>query len=164
MEEEKLLLTQRDRNRLKVLHEVRKGQLTQRQASKQLKLTDRWIRKLLLRMKERGDRVVVHGLRGRSSTRRISDKVEKRAVELVRREYADFGPTLASEYLEQHHGITVSRETLRKWMMRAGFGRGKSSGCKRSTFGENGGVASESWCSGTPASTTGWRGAGPRFT
>jgi hypothetical protein len=39
-----------------------------------LKLTDRWIRKLLLRMKERGDRAVVHGLRGRSSTRRISTR------------------------------------------------------------------------------------------
>lgn len=121
MEEEKLLLTRRDRDRLKVLHEVRKGHLTQRQASAQLKLTDRWIRKLLLRMKERGDGAVVHALRGRPSTRRISDKVEKRAVELVRREYADFGPTLASEYLEQYHGITVSRETLREWMMRGGL-------------------------------------------
>jgi transposase len=144
MEEEKLLLTQRDRDRLKVLHEVRKGHLTQRQASEQLKLSDRWIRKLLLRMKERGDRAVVHGLRGRSSTRRISDKVEKRAVELVRREYADFGPTLASEYLGQHHGITVSRETLRKWMMRAGLWKRKKQRLqeihiwrkRRSCFGE----------------------------
>jgi len=125
MEEEKLLLTQRDRDRLKVLHEVRKGHLTQRQASAQLKLSDRWIRELLLRMKERKDRAVVHGLRGRSSTRRISDQVEKRAVELVGREYADFGPTLASEYLEQQHGIAVSRETLRKWMMRAGLWKRK---------------------------------------
>jgi hypothetical protein len=39
----------------------------------------------------------------------------------VRSEYADFGPTLASEYLEQHHGITVSRETLRNWMIGAGL-------------------------------------------
>jgi hypothetical protein len=84
MEEEKLLLTQRDRDRLKVLHQVRKGQLTQRQAGEQLKLTDRWIRKLLLRMKEQGDRAVVHGLRGRPSTRRIEEKLEKRAMELVR--------------------------------------------------------------------------------
>jgi hypothetical protein len=144
MEEEKLLLTQRDRDRLKVLHEVRKGHLTQRQASAQLKLGDRWIRKLLGRMKERGDRAVVHGLRGRSSTRRIPDKVEQRAVELVRREYADFGPTLASEYLEQHHGITVSRETLRKWMMRAGLWKRKKQRLqeihvwrkRRSCFGE----------------------------
>jgi transposase len=121
MEEEKLLLTQRDRDRLKVLHEVRKGHLTQRQASEQLKVSDRWVRELLGRMEERGDRAVMHGLRGRASTRRIEGKVEKRAVELVRREYADFGPTLASEYLEQQHGIAVSRETLRKWMMRAGL-------------------------------------------
>ena len=144
MEEEKLLLTQRDRDRLKVLHEVRKGHLTQRQASAQLKVTDRWIRKLLLRMKERGDRAVVHGLRGRASTRRIQAKVEKRAVELVGREYADFGPTLASEYLQQHHGIAVSRETLRKWMMRAGLWKRKKQRLqeihiwrkRRSCFGE----------------------------
>jgi transposase len=121
MKEEKLLLTQRDRDRLKVLHEVGKGHLTQRQASEQLKLTDRWVRKMLQRIKERGDRAVVHGLRGRASTRRIEAKVEKQAVELVGREYADFGPTLASEYLKQHHGIAVSRETLRKWMIRAGL-------------------------------------------
>src|SRR5580698_4024920 len=81
MEEEKLLLTQRDRDRLKVLHEVRQGHLTERQASAQLKLSDRGIRKLLLRMKERRDRAMVHGLQGRSSARRISDKVEERAVE-----------------------------------------------------------------------------------
>jgi DNA-binding Lrp family transcriptional regulator len=88
MKEEKLLLTQRDRDRLKVLHEVGKGHLTQRQASEQLKLTDRWVRKMLQRIKERGDRAVVHGLRGRASTRRIEAKVEKQAVELVGREYA----------------------------------------------------------------------------
>jgi|HubBroStandDraft_1064217.scaffolds.fasta_scaffold71886_2 transposase len=144
MEEEKLLLTQRDRDRLKVLHEVQKGHLTQRQAAEQLKLTDRWIRKLLGRMKKQGDRAVVHGLRGRPSRRRIGEKVEKRAVELVRREYADFGPTLASEYLEQHHRISVSRETLRKWMMRAGLWKRKKQRLleihvwrkRRSCFGE----------------------------
>jgi transposase len=144
MEEEKLLLTRRDRDRLKVLHEVGKGHLTQRQASEQLKLSDRWIRKLLLRMKEQGDRAVVHGLRGRPSTRRIAEKVEKRAVELVRREYTDFGPTLASEYLEQRHGIAVSRETLRKWMLRAGLWKRKKQRLeeihvwrkRRSCFGE----------------------------
>jgi hypothetical protein len=59
MEEEKLLLPQRDRDRLKVLHEVQKGHLTQRQASQQLKLTNRWIRKLLLRMEKHGDRAVI---------------------------------------------------------------------------------------------------------
>ena len=35
--------------------------------------------------------------------------------------YADFGPTLAAEYLQQRHGIHVGRETLRGWMAAAGL-------------------------------------------
>lgn len=121
MHEEELLLTQRDRDFLKVLHEARRGHITQREAAEQLKVTDRWIRELLARVRKNKDRAVVHGLRGRPSPHRISETVEKRAIEIVGREYADFGPTLASEYLAHDHGIQVSRETLRQWMLRAGL-------------------------------------------
>jgi len=38
---------------------------------------------------------------------------------LVRRHYADFGPTLASEKLAERDGIEVSREWLRQWMIEA---------------------------------------------
>jgi hypothetical protein len=121
MQEETLLLTQDDRDRLKVLDEVRKGHVTQRQAAGQLKLTDRWIRELVERIREKGDKAVMHGLRGARSKRKIAEKIEKQAMEIVGREYADFGPTLASEYLERDHQITASRETVRQWMLRAGI-------------------------------------------
>jgi hypothetical protein len=39
---------------------------------------------------------------------------------LVKREYADFGPTLAAEYLAAQHGVQVSKETLRQMLMAAG--------------------------------------------
>jgi len=39
----------------------------------------------------------------------------------VREHYLDFGPTLAAEKLAEDHGVTVSRETLRKWMAEAGI-------------------------------------------
>jgi hypothetical protein len=42
-------------------------------------------------------------------------------MEIVSREYADFGPTLASEYLGRDHQISASRETVRQWMVRAGI-------------------------------------------
>ena len=42
-------------------------------------------------------------------------------MSLVRDRYADFGPTLAAEKLAECHGLTVSRETLRKWMQDAGL-------------------------------------------
>ena len=121
MQEEKLVVKQRDRDFLKVLQEVRKGHITQRQAAEQLKVTDSWIRELVERMRDHGDRAIVHGLRGRPSPHRIAQKVQQRAVEIVTREYADFGSTLASEYLERDHGIGVSRETLRQWMLGAGL-------------------------------------------
>jgi len=121
MQEETLLLTQDDRDRLKVLHEVRKGHITQLEAAGQLKLTARWIRELVERIGEKGDKAVIHGLRGVESKRKIAGKIEKRAMEIVGREYADCGPTLASEYLACDHQITASRETVRQWMVRAGI-------------------------------------------
>jgi len=120
MHEESLLLTQRDRDRLKVLHELRKEHITQRQAAEQLKLSDRWIRELVERVEEKGDQGVIHNSRGRPSPHKIAAKEEQRAMAIVAREYADFGPTLASEYLGRDHQIRASRETVRQWMIRAG--------------------------------------------
>ena len=40
---------------------------------------------------------------------------------LVRERYADFGPTLAGEKLAAQHGVAVSTETLRQWMIGAGL-------------------------------------------
>src|SRR2546425_5948597 len=40
--QQELWMSQRDRDRLKVLHEAEKGHVTQKQAGEQLKLSDRW--------------------------------------------------------------------------------------------------------------------------
>ena len=44
-----------------------------------------------------------------------------RALSLVRERYSDFGPSLATEKLAEHHGCSVSRETLRGWMIGDGL-------------------------------------------
>ena len=115
MQEDILVLTQKDRDRLKVLHEVRKGHITQRQGAEQLKLTDRWIREMMARIRERGDKAVIHGLRGQPSARKIDGKVEQRAVQLVEQEYTDFGPTLALEHLQKDpmHMMTEIHRVLK---------------------------------------------------
>jgi hypothetical protein len=43
------------------------------------------------------------------------------ALGLIEEKYADFDPTLATEMLAEHHGLAVSHETLRKWMMGHGL-------------------------------------------
>ena len=120
-----LVLSTKDRDRLKVLHEVKGEHLTQRAAGRQLGMSDRWVRELLGRVKEEGDRGVVHRLRGRASNRRLPEKVRRKALELVQARYGDFGPTLASEYLAKEHQVKVSKETLRKWLIGAGLRRVK---------------------------------------
>src|SRR5258707_3323194 len=92
--------------------------MTQIAAAKRLKISDRQIRRLLFRLGEHGDRAVIHGLRGRRSNRRLAARLEQKILRRVRQRYADFGPTLAAEHLAQE-GLPVSRETLRKWMVKA---------------------------------------------
>jgi transposase len=114
------LLTQKQRDWLKVLHEVQQGHLTQAAGGEQLGVSERWVREMVRRLRKRGDRAVVHGLAGKRSKRRIGKAVQQRAVRLYQREYADFGPTLAAEYLAEQHGLKVSKETLRRWLVEAG--------------------------------------------
>jgi transposase len=118
-------MSQRERDRLKVLHEVEEGKLVQREAAGQLRMSERGFRKLLKRYRGKKDLGVVHGLRGRASARRVEAKTAARVVKLVRAEYGDFGPTLATEYLEREHKIELSRETVRKLMVEAGLWKAK---------------------------------------
>jgi transposase len=120
-----LWMTQKDRDRLKILHEVEKGHLTQKQAGVQVKLSERWVRKLLARLREEGDGGILHRLRGRPSKRRLPEAVRQKVVKVVKREYADFGPTLAAEYLAERHGVKLSKETLRQILMAAGVWKRK---------------------------------------
>jgi hypothetical protein len=46
-------------------------------------------------------------------------------VRLVKWEYRDFGPTLATEYLAEKHQVKIGRETLRKLLMEAGVWKRK---------------------------------------
>ena len=118
-----MALSQKERERLKVLHQVEQGHLTQLEAGGRLRLSDRQVRRLLARVREQGDRGVVHGLRGRPSNRKIPERLTRRAVGLLGRScYAGFGPTLAAEHLARA-GIEVSRETLRQWMTAAALWR-----------------------------------------
>ena len=55
METERIALSQQERDRLRVLHEVKQKHLTQVEAALRLKVTDRHVRRMLIRMGERGD-------------------------------------------------------------------------------------------------------------
>jgi transposase len=145
MREGQLLMTQADRDRLVALKKAKKNVITQREAAEELDLSVRQVQRLLEELRQRGDKAVVHGLRGRPSNRKIEERIEREAVRILSGPvYLGFGPTLAAEYLGQKHGIEASRETVRQWMMRARLWRGSRQRVKqvhvwrprRSRFGE----------------------------
>jgi HTH domain len=65
-------MNQEERDWLEWLKRARDGVVTQRQAGEKMEVSDRWVRRLLRRMKSEGDGVVVHGLRGRGARHRTA--------------------------------------------------------------------------------------------
>ncbi len=121
METERIELSARDRERLKVLQQVEEGHIQQVEAARRLRVSDRQVRRWQQRLRKEGDRGILHRLRGRRSNRKIPEARQKRAItELRQPRYAGFGPTLASEHLARA-GLVASRETLRQWMVAAGL-------------------------------------------
>src|SRR5260370_7635925 len=124
---ERIAMSQEERDKLEWLKRAKDKVISQREEAEKLGVSARWVRKLLQEMKERGDGVVVHGLTGRASNRKIAGKVHNEAIELLKQpEWHDFGPTFASQQLAKRHGIEVSHETVRPWMIEAGLWKPKS--------------------------------------
>jgi transposase len=142
---ERIEMSQQERDELYWLKQAKEKRITQREVADKLKVSERWVRKLLQRMKVEGDQVVVHGLRGRASNRKIAESTRQQALQALQQpDWHDFGPTFAAEQLKKQHGIEVSDETLRKWMTAAGMWRSKTRRSpeahlwrpRRSAFGE----------------------------
>lgn len=113
-------MSQRDLRRLHVIHNVLERELKQAEAAEILTLSDRQIRRIIKHVREEGDRGVIHKSRGKPSNRNLPKKVKDKAIELYRKKYEGFGPTLASEKLLEIDGIRVNDETLRRWLIGSG--------------------------------------------
>lgn len=120
-------MSQEERDWLDWLKRANDGTVTQKFAAGKMGITDRWVRSLLAEMRVKGDAVVMHGLRGRASNRRIGEEVRARAMEIVKSpDWHDFKPTFAAEKLAKLHQIKVSKETVRQWMMADGIWESKA--------------------------------------
>jgi transposase len=135
-------MSQRERDRLRVLHSVLQGQRSQVEAARLLGLSSRQVRRLLQRLQQGGDAALVHGLRGRPSNHRKDAKLRRQALRLYRKEFHDFGPTFAAEKLGER-GLEVSADTLRRWLLAEGLwqrqrqrDQHRSRRPRRSCFGE----------------------------
>ncbi len=117
MKEERLEMSQKERDRLKVIHEVKEKHWKQAEAAERLGLSRRQVRRLLRRVKREGDSGIVHRLRGRESNRKIPPERQQRILAELR----------SDRY----------RVLVRRWR--------DGNGSRRYTSGDSAGRHSESW-------------------
>ncbi|WP_225034032.1 ISNCY family transposase, partial [Paraburkholderia sp. XV] len=114
-------LSMRELDRLKVIQAIVEIGLKPGRAAERLGLTVRQVERLVTRYRERGPSGVASGRRGRPGNRKLDAGLAVRALTIVRERYADFGPTLAREKLEECHGIRLAKETVRRLMTEGGL-------------------------------------------
>jgi len=118
--EDMIMARQGELKRLHVIQKVLEKVVKQVEAAEILSLSARQIRRIVKRIRIEGERGILHKSRGRPSNRQIPRKIRDKVIQFYRRQYKDFGPTLATEKLLERNGIGISDETLRKWLMETG--------------------------------------------
>ena len=116
-----LMMSRKEIKRYQVIRKVLERGINQQEASEYLGVTDRQIRRIVKRVRSFGESGVIHKLRGRVGNRQAGAVFKQKVLGLYRKNYWDFGPTLASEKLLERDGVKVSDETLRLWLIKEGL-------------------------------------------
>ena len=113
-----ITMSEKELNRLSPIHQVLSGEISQVTASRILGLSYRHTKRVVNRVKQYGDKGIIHRSRGEPSKRKISDDMESQIVSIYTEKYPDFGPTLANEKLKEIHDIKISTEKLRQLLIK----------------------------------------------
>jgi len=116
MSQERLEMSLKERQRMLIMHQVESGELSLIEASERMGICYRQSKRIWLRWKLGNAGGLIHRLRGQFSNRALPPEFKKGVLDLYRENFKDFGPTLASEKLEELFDVSVNRETLRRWL------------------------------------------------
>ena len=103
--------------RLEAMQRVKDKRMSQVEAARQLRLSERQVQRLWRAYRDHGADGLVSKQRGRPSNHQLEAGVKQRALDQIQRQYSDFGPTLAHEKLTEKHGLKISVESVRQLMI-----------------------------------------------
>ena len=116
-----IMMSRSEIDRMSVLRDLAEQRIKVSEAARLMRLGCRQVFRLAKAYRQRGPAALVSRRRGKPSNRSYPAALRAEAIGLIRERYCDFGPTLAAEKLAELHGIHLGRETIRQWMMAAGF-------------------------------------------
>ena len=120
-EEDIIIMKQRELKRLHIVRKILEKTVKQVEAASLLDLSGRQIRRVVARVKEEGNKGIIHKSRGQPSNRKLPDSLKNKVIKLYRTRYKGFGPILANEKLFEIDKIKIGDQTLRNWLMQAGL-------------------------------------------
>lgn len=119
---ERLNMSNDDIDRLRTIREILDGRLKWGEAAEILGVCERQVARLCARVREKGNRGILHGLRGRPSNHSLDEELLGQALSALHSpRWERFGPTFAQEQLEERCGIALGVSTVRRLMMLAGL-------------------------------------------
>lgn len=120
-----LTMCNREITRLEVMQRLKDKHLRQHEASRMLGISVRQVKRLFRAYKARGPSGLVSRRRGKPSNYQLDPNTVQKAIDLISKNYQDFGPTLAHEKLVEKHDLRLSRESVRRIMIAEGWWKPK---------------------------------------
>jgi len=114
-------MSAKELTRLEVMQRLKEKRLQQKEAAGMLGLSVRQVKRLWRKYRKQAAKGLVSAKRGQASNHRLDAGVVQQALDLVKKKYSDFGPTLAHEKLVEVHQMQISRESVRKIMIEEGM-------------------------------------------
>jgi DNA-binding Lrp family transcriptional regulator len=115
--EDIISMSNKELSRLQVLNKVLERNYTQSKAGEILNLSTRQIKRLCKNLKEMGPKGLISRKRANPSNYRLKQSLKDNIVEIILKNYRDFGPTLAHEKMIEKHGIKISLTSIRNIMI-----------------------------------------------
>lgn len=113
-----ITMSQKEISRYDIIKKLINKELNGTETAKILNISTRQIRRLKKKVKEKGINGLIHGNRGKIGNRGIPKNERGKIIKLLHKHYYDFGPLLASEKLEEVHGIKRDKSTIRAIMIK----------------------------------------------
>src|SRR3989338_6209734 len=108
-----LTMSKKEIDRFDIIKRLIRKEFNGSRASELLGLSVRHVRRLKRDVKSEGAEGLIDGNRGRLGNRRVPEKEKKKIVDLLHKEYSDFGPTFAAEKLFEKNKIDRDPKTIR---------------------------------------------------
>lgn len=134
---ETLNMSERDIDRLRVIRNVLDQKLTQVEAASLLDLSDRQVRRLCAAVRSRGNRAILHGLKGHPSNNQLDAELLGRALSAIHDpRWEGFTAVFAQQKLESFYDVILSDTTVRKLMTMTDLHQPRRRGAKHRSWRE----------------------------